>query len=49
MREYDRLPATDLDVPDPYYGGPEGFELTFDIVLRSCQGLFEELESGQKS
>lgn len=49
MRDYDRLTSTDLDVPDPYYGGPEGFEMTFDIVLRSCQGLFEELEGGQKS
>ncbi len=49
MREFDRLTSVDLDVPDPYYGGPEGFERTFDILLRSCQGLFEELEGGKKS
>ena len=45
MREYDHLTLTDLDVPDPYYGGPEGFERTFEIVERSCEGLFEELEA----
>ena len=44
MREFDHLTSADLDVPDPYYGGPEGFERTFDIILRSCRGLLEELE-----
>jgi protein-tyrosine phosphatase len=45
MREYDHLTLADLDVPDPYYGGPEGFERTFEIIQRSCEGLFEELEA----
>jgi protein-tyrosine phosphatase len=49
MREYDHLTSADLDVPDPYYGGPEGFERTFDIILRSCRGLFEDLEGDKKS
>ena len=44
MREFDKLAGEDLDVPDPYYGGPEAFAGTFDIILRSCQGLFQELE-----
>ena len=26
MREFDPQAGQDLDVPDPYYGGPEGFE-----------------------
>ncbi len=43
LREYDKLTAADLEVPDPYYGGPEGFVRTFEIILRSCQGLFNEL------
>jgi protein-tyrosine phosphatase len=52
LREYDpaRLPAsgyvsrqTDLDVPDPYYGGPEGFEDAFQMIERSCRRLLESL------
>jgi len=44
MREYDPQGGADLDVPDPYYGGLDGFEKTFGIVKRSCQGLLEALE-----
>jgi protein-tyrosine phosphatase len=28
-------------VPDPYYGGPEGFNTVLDYVEDSCQGLLE--------
>jgi protein-tyrosine phosphatase len=38
------------DVPDPYYGGPRGFDDVQDIVERSCERLLEdilaEIESG---
>ena len=47
MRDFDSQGGADLDVPDPYYGGLEGFEVTFQIVKRSCEGLLEALESGQ--
>lgn len=47
MREFDLQSGEDLDVPDPYYGGLEGFEVTFQIVKRSCEGLLEALESGR--
>jgi len=30
-------------VPDPYYGGPEGFEEVLDLVEKSCQGLINLL------
>lgn len=33
----------DLDVPDPYYGGDEGFEHVVDIVERCSQRLIDEL------
>ena len=33
-----------LEVPDPYYGGAEGFELTYDILEDACNGLFEKLK-----
>jgi len=49
MREFDSQGGPNLDVPDPYYGGPDGFISTFEIVKRSCEGLMEELEGGQYS
>jgi protein-tyrosine phosphatase len=33
------------DVPDPYYGGPEGFEQVLDMVEAACLGLLHELRS----
>jgi protein-tyrosine phosphatase len=30
-------------VPDPYYGGPEGFEEVLDLVEQACGGLVEHL------
>jgi protein-tyrosine phosphatase len=33
------------DVPDPYYGGPEGFEEVLDIVTRTSRALLNELRS----
>jgi protein-tyrosine phosphatase len=35
--------ATDLDVPDPYYGEGQGFEDVLDIVQASCRALLDEL------
>jgi protein-tyrosine phosphatase len=35
----------ELDVPDPYYGGDEGFEEVLDIVERSCEALLEEVRA----
>jgi protein-tyrosine phosphatase len=44
LREFDPVPG-DPDVPDPYYGGPGGFEEVFDIVDRCCRKLLEHLDS----
>ncbi|WP_413163721.1 low molecular weight protein-tyrosine-phosphatase [Capilliphycus salinus ALCB114379] len=33
------------EVPDPYYGGPEGFNRVIDILLDACQGLLEYVGS----
>jgi protein-tyrosine phosphatase len=30
-------------VPDPYYGGPEGFELVLDLCEDACEGLLGAL------
>lgn len=32
------------DVPDPYYGGGNGFERVLDLVEEASQGLLEELQ-----
>jgi protein-tyrosine phosphatase len=31
------------DVPDPYYGGPHGFEDVLDLVETACEQLLDEL------
>lgn len=30
-------------VPDPYYGGDQGFELVLDILEDACEGLLERI------
>ena len=30
-------------VPDPYYGGSQGFENVIDLLEDACEGLFEEM------
>jgi protein-tyrosine phosphatase len=30
-------------VPDPYYGGPNGFEEVYDMVDRSCRNLLDHI------
>ena len=45
LREFDPASAgaPDLDVPDPYYGGPDGFETVLDQVEAACRGLLDTL------
>jgi low molecular weight protein-tyrosine phosphatase len=31
------------EVPDPYYGGADGFAQAFDVLDRACRGLLDEL------
>ena len=42
MREFDSQPD-DKDVPDPYYGGMDGFQNVFDVLMRSSVNLLDEL------
>ena len=39
-----RLFVADRDVPDPYYGGPAGFERVLDLVEAQCASLLAELK-----
>ncbi len=44
LREFGRGAGNgDLDVPDPYYGGAEGFEHVLDLLEAACEGLLVEL------
>jgi protein-tyrosine phosphatase len=43
LREHDPEAEGASDVPDPYYGGPSGFEEVYRIVSRSCRELLAEL------
>ncbi len=33
----------ELEVPDPYYGGPAAFDRAFDLIEHGAQGLLEHL------
>jgi protein-tyrosine phosphatase len=44
LREYDPQGGYGVAVPDPYYGGIDGFEMVFDVIDRSVRGLLEQLE-----
>jgi protein-tyrosine phosphatase len=35
-------------VPDPYYGGPEGFDETYRLVVAGAKGLLEHIEREQR-
>ncbi len=36
-----------LDVPDPYYGGQHGFDLTLEMVEDAAQGLLKAIQNRQ--
>lgn len=35
------------EVPDPYYGGPEGFKRVIELLLDACEGLRQHVISNQ--
>jgi protein-tyrosine phosphatase len=42
LRSFDPT-AGDSDVPDPYYGGDDGFERVLDVIERAARGLLDTL------
>ncbi len=36
---------SDKEVPDPYYGGADGFDYVIDLLTDACGGLLSHLES----
>lgn len=41
-------PEKGVEVPDPYFGGPEGFENVYDMLDESCTIIAERLVSKQQ-
>lgn len=40
-------PGKNMEVPDPYFGGEEGFEHVFNLVWKASEKLIEELKQNQ--
>jgi protein-tyrosine phosphatase len=51
LREFDPASAEsgDLDVPDPYHGGPEGFDRVLDLLGDACEGLLAHVRAEDRS
>jgi protein-tyrosine phosphatase len=43
-----RLFLQEADVPDPYYGGAQAFELVLDLVEAACRGLLHEMRASTR-
>ena len=44
LREFDpAYDGADGDVPDPWYGGEDGFVRVYDLIEAACRGLLEQL------
>jgi protein-tyrosine phosphatase len=46
LRTFDPDAGDDLEVPDPYYGGPDGFAAVVAMVRRAARGVVDHLERG---
>jgi protein-tyrosine phosphatase len=47
LREFDTAGSPKASVPDPYYGGIDGFEEVFRVIERSVEGLLDALDLDQ--
>ena len=46
--QYGNHSDPDVEVPDPYFGGNQGFELVLDMVEEASQGLLAHLRTNKK-
>jgi len=44
LRSFDPESPPHAEVPDPYYGGPDGFDIVLDICEAGCVGLLDHLQ-----
>lgn len=49
LREFDRTAPAGASVPDPYFGGDEGFNEVLDQCERACRGLILHLRTHELS
>jgi len=40
------FPSENVDVPDPYHGGDQGFENVYQMLNEACEVIAEKLEKG---
>jgi protein-tyrosine phosphatase len=40
-------PGRNLDIPDPWYGGEDGYHEVFELIDRACDALLEKVKSGE--
>ena len=45
MCDFDAQSPKGSSVPDPYYGGEEGFEHVFQLCQRACDGLLTQIKA----
>ncbi|HEY4240211.1 MAG TPA: low molecular weight protein-tyrosine-phosphatase [Kofleriaceae bacterium] len=45
LRSFDPAAAPNAEVPDPYDGGPQGFEHVLDLCESACAGLLAHLRT----
>jgi protein-tyrosine phosphatase len=43
FRSFDPLSPSDGEIPDPYYGGPDGFARVFDMCAAASKGLLAHM------
>jgi protein-tyrosine phosphatase len=43
LRSFDPKTPSGADVPDPYYGGDDGFDAVLDLCLAACRPLLERI------
>lgn len=43
LREFDPLADGTAEVPDPYYGGEDGFDRVYEMIDRSCRALLDRI------
>jgi protein-tyrosine phosphatase len=48
LRSFDPASPPHAEVPDPYYGGPDGFAEVFDLCLAACRGLLASLRADNR-
>lgn len=41
-------PGSNMNVPDPYFGGEEGFENVYRLIDRACEAIVRELKNNEK-